>query len=388
MKKAFYMMAAAAIALSSCSSEETTDVAKSSAISFRTSVGLNSRGAETTTDNLESMWVTGYNLTDNVTYFSGVQFDKEKVAPGAVAGFLPESAWYWQAGKRYKFVAISPAIDKWHGTLDIQKDNVSFKNVVIPENISDQKDLVIGSNTAKADDHMNGTASQLTLQHVLSQLQFKVHNGNKRITYHIAGLRVVHAADKGSYSFDTSSKVGKWDENATTGEQTYELKFTQPIMLNGTDGHTHAFLTPENHGAMIVPQVVTPWDGAVQKDDVTYNNGTYIALLVNVRYTNGAYIYPAKSEGEEYYGWVAVPVPTVKGSATANWEMGKKYIYTLNLSEGCGKVDPVKPNPDGGGVVTPGDKDPLPGENIFGKPIKFTVEVSTWDDGSTTDIQM
>ncbi len=30
MKKAFYMMAAAAIALSSCSSEETTDVAKSS----------------------------------------------------------------------------------------------------------------------------------------------------------------------------------------------------------------------------------------------------------------------------------------------------------------------------------------------------------------------
>ena len=112
MKKAFYMMAAAAIALSSCSSEETTDVAKSSAISFRTSVGLNSRGAETTTENLESMWVTGYNLTDNVTYFSGVQFDKEKVAPGTVPGFLPESAWYWQAGKRYKFVAISPAIDK------------------------------------------------------------------------------------------------------------------------------------------------------------------------------------------------------------------------------------------------------------------------------------
>lgn len=34
MKKAFYMMAAAAIALSSCSSEETTDVAKSASITF------------------------------------------------------------------------------------------------------------------------------------------------------------------------------------------------------------------------------------------------------------------------------------------------------------------------------------------------------------------
>ena len=48
MKKAFYMMAAAAIALSSCSSEETTDVAKSSNITFRTSVGLNSRALELT----------------------------------------------------------------------------------------------------------------------------------------------------------------------------------------------------------------------------------------------------------------------------------------------------------------------------------------------------
>ena len=44
MKKAFYMMAAAAIALSSCSSEETTDVAKSSNITFRSAVGFNTRG--------------------------------------------------------------------------------------------------------------------------------------------------------------------------------------------------------------------------------------------------------------------------------------------------------------------------------------------------------
>ena len=52
MKKAFYMMAAAAIALSSCSSEETTDVAKSSAITFRPTVGLNSRGVELTQKNI------------------------------------------------------------------------------------------------------------------------------------------------------------------------------------------------------------------------------------------------------------------------------------------------------------------------------------------------
>ena len=67
MKKAFYMMAAAAIALSSCSSEETTDVAKSSTITFRTNVGLNSRGAELTQDNLTQMWVSAFYKTQGAS---------------------------------------------------------------------------------------------------------------------------------------------------------------------------------------------------------------------------------------------------------------------------------------------------------------------------------
>lgn len=75
MKKAFYMMAAAAIALSSCSSEETTDVAKSSNITFRTSVGFNTRGIEMTN-------ADGYKMTKmTVSAFdeSGAEFFKNYV---------------------------------------------------------------------------------------------------------------------------------------------------------------------------------------------------------------------------------------------------------------------------------------------------------------------
>ena len=60
MKKAFYMMAATAIALSSCSSEETTDVAKSSAITFRPTVDFNTRGVELTKNNIQEMWVSAF----------------------------------------------------------------------------------------------------------------------------------------------------------------------------------------------------------------------------------------------------------------------------------------------------------------------------------------
>ena len=105
-------------------------------------------------------------------------------------------------------------------------------------------------------------------------------------------------------------------------------------------------------------------------------------------------VYPKNANGNEDYGWIAVPLPTNNASNDkAEWKMGNKYIYTLNLSEGCGKVDPVDPNPEGGGKVEPnGTTDPKPGANIFGKPIKFTVTLAPWTpnpaDGNGTNIKM
>lgn len=74
--------------------------------------------------------------------------------------------------------------------------------------------------------------------------------------------------------------------------------------------------------------------------------------------------------------WAAVAVGT-------NWQAGKKYIYTLDFSEGAGKVDPEKEQPEDP-TVDPFD----PGEDILGSPIKFTVEVSEWEDAGAQDITM
>ena len=384
MKKAFYMMAAAAIALSSCSSEETTDVAKSTAISFRPTVGFNSRGAELNGTNFTDMWVYAYDL--KATQGTGNGFEGEKFTKqGTSNDFLPDTPLFWQAGSELRFFAINPVKDNWHGTLDINKTSASLTNVNIPTNIEEQKDLVIGSASAKANNHMDGSGVGLTLNHILSQINFKVKNTNKRLTYHIAAIRIVNAKNGGSYSFDpTQSQTGVWAGNQTP-EVTYELDFkNNAIELNGTDGKTEAFLTHEGHGAMLVPQTLTPWNGKeVDETTAPYDKGSYIALLVNVRYTNGTYVYPKNANGDENYGWIAVPLPKNNdANDKAEWKMGNKYIYTLNLSEGCGKVDPVKPNPEGGVVKPDGTTDPKPGADIFGKPIKFTVTLAPWTDKS------
>jgi len=404
MKKAFYMMAAAAIALSSCSSEETTDVAKSTAISFRPTVGFNSRGAELNNTNFNEMWVSGFDMgaaTGAGNGFEDVKFNKQ----GAGNEFLPDIPLFWQAGSELRFFAINPAKANWHGTLAFTKTEATFNDVAIPNNIEEQKDLVIGSVTAQADNHMNGTGVDLTLNHILSQINFKAVNTNKRLTYRIAAIRIVNAKKSDTYTYNAVTKVGAWAGN-TTGEVTYELNFKdKPITLDGTkktDGteadnydRTTAFLTPAGHGAMLVPQSLTPWNGAeVVENTAPFDGNSYIALLVNVRFTNDAYVYPKNANGNEDYGWIAVPLPTNNASNDkAEWKMGNKYIYTLNLSEGCGKVDPVDPNPEGGGKVEPnGTTDPKPGANIFGKPIKFTVTLAPWTpnpaDGNGTNIKM
>lgn len=381
MNKAIFMMAAAAITLASCSSDETTDVAKSSQISFTAKVGKNSRGAETTTANLSGMWVTGYDITDAnapTVYFADQEFKKD-----ANSQFLPDTPWYWQAGKSYRFIGIHPAKADWKGTLDIAAGQVTYQ-AQIPTAIADQKDLII--------DAVVGTDAQATVgvkmnfQHILSQLQFKVKSTNKTLTYHIAGIRIVKADSKGSFTFNTENKQGSWEEQ-TSDKVTYEMLFDNPIELNGT-GSTNASLTPENSGAMIVPQKLTPWNGNVVSNTAPYDQGAYIALLINVKYTNGGkYMYPAKAQNDTDYGWVAVPVPAATGNTQAIWSMGNKYIYTLDLTKGCGKVDPVNPNPDGG-KVDPGKSDPEPGAPIFGKEIFFTVTVADWGNGFSSDINM
>ena len=382
MKKAFYMMAAAAIALSSCSSEETTDVAKSSTITFRTTVGLNSRGAELTSDNLQEMWVSAFYQSNGQSYFDDQKFTKETGT--GTSTFIPEAPQYWQEGRTYKFVAISPEKTTWPVTPTITKDKVTCTDLTPATTITDQKDLIIGAVDATSANHnTNGVA--LTLNHILSQIQIKVKSDNEYIVYRIKGIRIVNVAkDKGTLTYTTTDNKANWDLNA--GQKvTYSYTFPQPIVLDGkTDGVKEAVLTGDKGGAMIIPQSFTPWDGNKVTDQAPYNEGTYISLLLNVKTVKGTgYMYPAAAQGENSYGWVAVAVPNTE------WAIGNKYIYTLDMSTGCGKVDPVDPEEDPKNpIVKPGVDGPGKGENIFGDVIKFQVTVKPWSTPKVGDIDM
>ena len=388
MKKAFYMMAAAAIALSSCSSEETTDVAKSSAITFRPTVGLNSRGVEMTTNDLNEMWVTGFYQKADEVYFSDLKFTKEK---GSTTNtFIPSAPVFWQEGRTYKFVAISPAKSEWPAGLTITRDAVTCENFEPKTDILAQKDMIIKA--VEANNEQWGKDLELNFKHILSQIQIKVKNGNENLVYNIKAVRIKSVVGKKKLTYATTTNTSTWEDIAgVNSDAQYTLTFNNAYKLDGKNTTnltlTSADATVENGGgAMLIPQNVTAWDGAKVDDNAAYNGGTYISIYLNVKMASGnKFMYPAGAQGEQTYGWVAIPVPAI------NWEEGNKYIYTLDMSTGCGKVDPVDPgtNVNPGGKVDPNaPKDPEKGDNIFGKAIKFTVKVDEWTSKIQNKIDM
>ena len=370
MKKSVLLMAAAtAIAMSSCSSEETKDVAKSSNITFRSTVGLNSRGTEATTDNLKNIWVSAW-AGDDVA-FNDVQFAKNA---GDQHFNSVGAAYFWEKDKDYTFMAFATGKDnKANLTPTVTKTNITLTDYAPNATLADQLDLLTAQGTGnKANNETTGAS--LAFDHILSQIQIKVKNTNENVKYTIKGVRISNVKGKGNYTFTPADNQNKhaWDNLSTPSQ--YILDQGVNITLDDQNKNVTDLLTVAN-SAMLIPQGITAWDGqAPNQVGATFANvnGSYISLLINVQKKNAAgaweQVYPKADALNDKSAWTAVAIPAV------TWANGNKYIYTLDLSAGAGKVDPVEP-----GDNWVDGKDPGKGEDILGKQIFFTVAVTPWD---------
>ncbi len=366
MNKAIYFVAAASLALASCSNDETLDMGNQKGISFRTVAGLNSRVAEVTQSNLKGISVTAFESGADAAYFTDVNYTRD----GQTNTFVSNPEYNWLRGKTLNFLALATSADAWTAakTVTFDKAANTYKTVLTdytPDtDISKHQDLMIG--TASGTENNDAKGLDLTLKHILSQIEVRAKNTNAAYVYSIKGVRIVAVKGTGTY---TSTETTPWapkDDSRVKYEVVYddakELTAEMSVMKN------------EGDNAMLIPQGVTGWIagsiGSTADDFDSYTGGTYISLLLNVKSATGMYIYPAGSTEEaKTYGWAAV------STNNTTWESGKKYIYTLDLSNGCGSVDPVDP---GTGVTPDGTKDPEKGDKIFGDPIKFDVTVAGW----------
>ena len=395
MKKAFYMMAAAAIALSSCSSEETTDVAKSSTISFRSAVGFNTRGIEMTN-------ADGYKMTKmTVSAFdeSGAEFFKNYVFNEKNGEFTSSEHPSWPNHGSLNFVAYSHSGGDWTGAAPVLTNGGATISAFSPKTeIGEQLDVVFAQGKGdKASHEANGLL--LNFDHILSQIKIKAKHSSDTYTYQVKGIRIAYVGGSADYTFNpakTDATKHTWTAPAAKNV-VYEKVFDQAISLTKdatVDLTDKCNADGKVGGAMLIPQTLTVWNGtdvATNKTD-DFSGKAYISLLINVK-RGATSIYPSGDTDGTKFGWAAVAIPADADQTTASWVAGNKYIYTLNLTNGCGQVDPVDPgtnvNPGGADPAKP--KDPNKGDKIFGKEIKFTVNVVEWKptpDENGTNIPM
>lgn len=353
MKKQIMFMAMTAMLIASCSSDDVVSTNTGRAIDFRTSVGTH--GTETTTDNITKFWVTAIDEA-GANYFSKQEFTK-------AGGFFTSSpVYYWPAGT-LNFFAYSPSETDLGATVTIDKDTKNLADFSPATEIANQKDFVTATASGtRAANETNGV--ELTFAHQLSQIEIKAKNTNTGYIYKVVGVRIGKPVSKGTFTFDTN----KWTLT-TTEKSNYAVEYATDERTLTADAAT---MMGDGGNAMLLPQQLTAW--ASETDKTNTNNGAYIALKIQITTKDGARVYPAKGD----YDWAAVAIGT-------NWEAGKKYVYTLDFSAGAGKVDPEKPTP----TPDPDKPDPFnPGDDILGKPIKFTVEVTDWVPAVQPDINM
>lgn len=343
------LIALTGVAVASCSDDEPLEVRQSpnESISFRS--GMKSRATETNNTNLQSIYVTAFNGT--TPYFENINFAK-----GGDSYFTSAKHYDWlENNETLQFFAYAPSQDEIGAdiTATTGKAGVQLENFSVPEQIADQVDFITANASGNKKQNAE-TGVELTFDHRLAQIEIQAKSENTTYTYKVTGARIGRAEYMGTFDFTTNQwTLDDWHDTAVYDATCDEVTLTpEPQSIMGTAGN-----------AMLLPQTLTPWDPVGDPDNVARE--AYLSVLVRILRTDNGYVmYPYDTDkikdasGQpRQYAWAAIPL-------SGTWEQGKKYIYTLDFTDGAGNVDP---------------DDPTPGEPVLG-PIKFTVKVDQWVD--------
>ncbi|MBD5356885.1 MAG: fimbrillin family protein [Bacteroides sp.] len=327
------------LGLTSCAQDEPVSETHGRSINFRPAIST--RATETTNANLSAIKVAAF--MGGSTFFEPLDFTK-----GSDNFFTSSPTYNWPGDdSEISFFAYAPTS---MSGVTLTPDTKTLAAYSPAADIANQVDFITASASGKRSTN-EASGVPLTFNHQLSQIEVHAKADNDAYIFKISGVRIGQPVSKGDFDFTNST----WTPG--TDKAIYDETYTTPVTLTSTA----TSVMGEGGNAMLIPQQLTAWDP--ENDASNANEGAYISVKLQINTVAGAQIYPFESNTD--CQWAAIPLNT-------NWEAGKKYVYTLDLSSGAGYVDP---------------KDPEPGTPVLGGPIKFTVDVVDWNP-SEQDLPM
>ena len=386
MKKSLFIMALGAFALTSCSQDEVLDVQKD-AVQFSVVADKASRGAVTTTANIDNFTVTAFNVEttggDKVNGTTFMNLNKVELKDGK---WVPGITKFWPTEGAINFYSYSPS-DLTGVSVAAAAQTITH---TVPTTCGNQIDILYALNTGlgKADGEV-----PVNFRHALAQIVFQAENSKSDLEVVIDGVRIVNIKESGVFTWPTVATV---DPNYSTGDtgadtelaskgwgtwaigstyKSYPADITNTT-LTGVQAATE--LTTDGKPLLVLPQEIT--SATVTDNYMSIEEGkTFFAIsckIYSIEGTTKTIVWPS-SEG---YAEVVIPATTPDGNV---WKQGRKYIYTFVFGEGAGYigeggVDPSEPDDPTAPVVTPNGPnttDPNESGDPVLVPVTFTVTV-------------
>lgn len=332
MKK-IAILAAAAVALASCSKDKMIEAGSSDAISFKP---LTTKATEVSTTTLPNFTVYAYYDASSAGMSASLNpgFMNAQPVTGGHNAWTYTPTKYWPSSGQLHFFAYSPTGDNGVTFAPASGAGLPEITYTVPTAVADQNDFLV----AQALDQTKSTPVapvSLTFDHALSQIVFKAQSGAETLEFEILNIEILNVNSTGTYNLYSNT----WSMPVPTVPVTYAASLNTAVA--GTIRTTMTDLTGGDGTLMLIPQTLTEGD---PETDATLVSGGYLRVTYNAKDIDSN-------------APIAVNKEKVIGLDIA-WEAGKKYTYELTLNGG-----------------TNGGTDP---EDL--EPITFTTSVSDWTD--------
>lgn len=339
MKKNYWILAAAAVALAACSNDDTIAVnqgiEEANTINFSTIVEGQTRAASITTANIESFFVTANRGTDIYFGEAPVQFAKDNSTDPAT--YRSETKYYWPSEGKLDFYAFAPAT----GTTITRTDSTHF-SVTPAAAPASQEDFVYGV-VRQQDKASGGNGVALNFRHAMSNVIIQLKNTANDLDVTVGYVSIGYILPTGAFApiFKTAagsevgfSTNGTNISNVTASESGYYIapgawtasgtrtSYTQAATTTSYTSNTD--VTPLPADMILVPQALE-------------NAGAYSAATADSPF-NGACITVQLKIQDKQGHYLAGTAGTFETAmwplAAATWLPGHKYTYTLDLAGG------------------------------------------------------
>ena len=354
MRRKLFLLAVAAAALASCSSDETLSVNQgfedANAISFRPAIQGTTRAANGT--GLKSTWENGDKLYVNAIrtvsstrslYFQD-EFEKDAV------GFNSSAKHFWPAdlstnnlnftafwGVPYKTISSYGADDEY-----------LLNTIYTVGTVGAQTDILYAQ-TAAIDAKPSDGGVMLNFRHMLSQIVIQVANTEKHLDIDVTGVMVGNVFNTGTFKYTGSETSGSgtipggsWTSQSTSTSYTQTTSSSPAITttsLTSDDdgnvaitGYTPLILMPQTKtaaSAYSAAEASPASPASITSSTMPAVDGSYIALQMTIKDHANPSINIVNNQ------WCVWPI-------NANWLPGYKYTYTVNA--GSGGYQPIDRN--------------------------------------------